>query len=387
MLKRIVMILGAGASQPIVPVASDLLKVITSRSYGLSGDPSHELYWHPQCGGYIFRWLWEQAGKPNNFERLLDLALEKAHQSSAWPWESAAWLNAAHDATHAIALQIAKNVAESDNEAPIIAWLNSLNAFTGSITIGSLNWDDLVLKSSCPWYDGYEHKENGMFENDYFHHVGDHTRKLLWLHGSIHLNRVVDHSNGSLRQSEFQWNCNPIEELHKWLIGSNSDNRPVFDLPIVTGGDKSLQIFRRPFLEYWSVLYQDILQADTIAILGYSGHDSHLNSLLTEGIRGNSHLRKIVWVGKSASNKSEVLTTLARVLGLPQYRLEHECVGRHAFRCLRPISAQMENALPPRIETWVCLKGIETISSERTKQQWIRLMEIRDSFHEKVKKH
>lgn len=292
--RRLLIILGAGASQPVVPLARCLLPVVINRMYPVPTDePASPEY--GQKYRFVLKELWQRYGQPENFERVLDLALTEAEKSETW-------LTAAHQAAQRVAIKIVESLrANSEfSSAPLMALLGRANVLADSMTVASLNWDDLPLQvPDITWHDGFSHDSNNPqpFDVEFLNNRKPHEPQLFWLHGSIHLNRHLEIPLTHSSPTGFRWENDPLDALHRWVIGSNPEGaRTSFDLPIVTGGQKPEQISRTPFDKYWSALAVELRRATTLAIIGYAGQDPHLNKLQKE-IADNTNLRQAVWVG------------------------------------------------------------------------------------------
>ncbi len=382
--QRVVVILGAGASRPAIPLAENLLRDIIEQHYPTTDAPTRDGDRHLESGDYILKALWECNGQPKNFERVLDLALTEADEFHPWRWDREAWLTAAHQAAQLVAIKItnALDAVSDHTRMPSVQLLQRIVSMPGIITIASLNWDDLPLDvPQILWYDGFDRRATTdpvPFDVAFAEHRHQWDRRLFWLHGSIHLNRQFILSGPDSGAFDFRWVADPRKALHGWVIGQRAgQDRTAFDLPIITGGQKTTQVFRRPFFDYWSGLYEELRGATVLVAIGYSGQDSHLNQLVAEALRANTDLRRVVWVGWDETPYQDDIRRqfgplLVRVFGLPQYSWALEYHGSGVFRELRPCVIRPED--PPFVPTWACLTGVESSATPQGLDEWERLV-------------
>jgi len=163
-----------------------------------------------------------------------------------------------------------------------------------SLTLATLNWDDLPLQSSIPWYSGFV---DGRFNARYLDQAAESEHRILWLHGSVHF---AVHNHGT---PTIVWNANRQSILNATLLptGPDSDGQSNLLGPIITGREKDGQLLRRPFLDYRFMLYRDLLEVDALLMIGYGCGSSRgkreqtivLMFGVTAGWNGAIALRKI----------------------------------------------------------------------------------------------
>ena len=191
---------------------------------------------------------------------------------------------------HSVLEVMLQHLNEPQAGSPALATILDSLSDPFSITLATLNWDDIPLQSQIPWYSGFM---DGQFDADYLEHVYQFEHRVLWLHGSLHF--MIDPNN----LPSIVWNHERESIRQATLLPTRSTDGSGWSFfgPIITGKEKREQIMRRPFLDYRFVLYHDLLQADALLIIGYSGGDADLNEIvqaaLLEDPRGQKNIVRV----------------------------------------------------------------------------------------------
>ncbi len=250
---RLVIITGAGASVGIVPTTKDLTNAsgVVKSSFVAQIEQSLK----DEVPSYTFEDVLHRCQTKVG-------APERDQEDSAEQYF--------HSILEVMLQHLDKPVAET----PILATILENLSTRFSLTLATLNWDDIPLRSQIPWFSGFlQHR----FDSDYLEHVYQFEHRVLWLHGSLHFSIDFPYNRPSI-----MW-VNERENIRRATLlptKSTDDNTSAFFGPIITGKEKRGQIIRRPFLDYRFVLYHDLLQADAWLIIGYSGGDADLNEIL-----------------------------------------------------------------------------------------------------------
>lgn len=363
MSPKIVIILGAGASWGIAPSTADLTKRLREMQIPLSDNVNSPDYnQEPQP---LFETL-DPSGK-KLFEELLAEALTRGETFPVS--RDNRWITAFAQGAQAMALEVTKKMQEyakrpCGSAAPSVTLLNLLGTY--ATTVASLNWDDLPLHSNVMWYDGYEHtKEESRFDPEFLWNFNRHKHRLLWLHGSIHYNRpAVEELRKNPVDFAYRWFLDAESALHGWSQGLETDpsGHLIPQFPIVTGSYKPAQMFSRPFFDHWSALYKDLLKTEVLMVVGYSGQDPHLNSLMAEAIRYNARLRDVVWINKASEPVDQTDIELGKTLPIVFRDVEY------LFPSLKPLTSlhelQLLHSSKTGRRTWVALGGIDELVSQ-----------------------
>lgn len=357
MFPKIVVVLGAGASWRIAPSTHELTGILRKMWIPVTDNPRSCRY--NDSPRRLFDELDPHGTK--QFEELLAIALTKAEYPS--PMYDESWATAFGQGSQRIVLEIItkmKNYQMTGVKASSVKLLNLLADHP--TTIASLNWDDLPLGSNGSWYDGYNHDlDQSVFDPEFLWVFPAHHHRLLWLHGSIHFNRpsVKDLMHNPV-DFAFRWFKNPDEALRGWVQGLERDPMGNFvpQLPVVLGSHKPAQIFVRPFFDYWGALYQDLLKTEILVIVGYSGNDLHLNTLLAEALRYNPTLRDIIWINCFKGSLHAADCFLGKTLPVIFRDVDY------LYTSLKPLGSiegfQVVQEARGR-KTWVALQGIDTV--------------------------
>lgn len=365
--KSVLVILGAGSSVPVVPITSQLTSIL------LPPDPAVE-FEHAQ----LFAWLQRNIPRGESFESLMAEALRRAEDRATEPQKVDQYLRAVSEGTKAIACEISNRLERLTVKPAIATILEKIAEVSAPLTLGTLNWDDLPLRAQLrwPWYDGYHRGNafNGMFSSAFLEEYRLHPYRLLWLHGSLHWNRP-DRSQLAQQPQEwcFRWNDDFKLPLRAWVQGYDATGlgRLITQFPVIIGPDKPTQLFQRPWFEYWSMLYRDLMTVRSIVFIGYSGADLHLNTLVREAVRYNTNLHNLIWVSFSTCEDSnglsqELATSVPWVWGETYVGLRGEST-KDGF--LRILPGNQINS----INGWAFMRGVESLA--RTSQNMGGLIE------------
>lgn len=268
---RLVIITGAGASAGVVPTAKCLTNAPT-----LVKSP----------------FITEIEQSLNNEEPAYTFedVLHRCQQTARDYQNNTEYANSIEQYFHSVLEVMLRRLDKPHVGTPALATILDSLSTRFSLTLATLNWDDIPLRSQIPWYSGFIH---GQFDADYLEHVYQFEHRVLWLHGSLHF--LIDPGT----PPSIMW-ANERENIrHATLLPtiSTADSASTFFGPIITGKEKRGQVMRRPFLDYRFVLYHDLLQADALLIIGYRGGDTDLNEILRAALwedpRGRKHIVRV----------------------------------------------------------------------------------------------
>lgn len=289
-------VLGAGASWPL-PVTSALTKNLVDNYQFQPSNPSSLLGFNVfnllQSAGFtnveammgeiwntfdriksgsIPNWLRPYATSPDVGEMLFDSFLDGAIWS----------LNLLHQCE------------SSYDGRPAIATILDTVLGSGRTLVATLNYDDFVLQTASPMFDGFDRSgTRSTFTTSFTRAAQQHEHGLLWLHGSGHFNLQYPMGTGvAVPPDEVYWEddvSTNLRQLRGHTFGGD------IELPIVIGIDKPRQLLRPPYVDYWSVLWESIRYVDNLVVIGYSGADQHLNRVLMNLVlRRGSNLKVVV---------------------------------------------------------------------------------------------
>lgn len=360
MFPKIVVVLGAGASWGIAPSTQDLTGILREMWIPVTDNP-----YSYRCNAStrrLFEQLDPHGGK--QFEELLAITLTHAENSSRTSNDP--WTTAFVQGSHRMANEIVGKMTAYHSSGAKASSVKLLNLLVDlPATIASLNWDDLPLDSNGSWYDGYNHDmAQSVFDPEFLWAFPDHHHRLLWLHGSIHLNRPsVEDLRHNPVDFAFRWFKNPDAALQGWVQGFELDpsGHMVPQLPVILGSYKPAQMFVRPFFDYWSALYQDLLKTEVLVIAGYSGNDPHLNTLLAEALRYNPRLRDIVWINKFEGSLDAADRFLGEMLPVIFRDVDYFFMSLNRLDSLQGFQIVQERR---GRKTWVALQGIDIVVAD-----------------------
>lgn len=140
----------------------------------------------------------------------------------------------------------------------------------------NLNYDNVILSALPDLTTGFE-SGTGEFNRSTLYK--DDWNFCYHLHGSIHFDMQGD---GEYDMHKIKWN-NDIDSIFSQNSSgrnSNSTREGLSHLTssIITGLDKTNQLLREPFGQYFMQIDRLIYEADSILFIGYGFSDSHLNS-------------------------------------------------------------------------------------------------------------
>lgn len=328
MNKRIVILVGAGASVEYGLPATDELsyridqevRAQLERKINESNDPSIKGYYENAlwCYNSIKNNLAYYYGdeKEAHFERLYHAISESLQliplDSSALPRfkpmiQALANRKNCYDKNHlwvcskeiirTIYKQVELACSSSQND------LSSLKNFLSGLSsrfisrIYTTNYDNFFEKATnFEWVSGFNNsQEISCFDPSACWDAWD-KNCIFHLHGSIHFGFQVNGLGSSKFVSYKDLNAayESVEDFsgpEGYKLSGNSFERS----PIITGLDKLDKIQQSPFSHYFACLGRDIMEADTIFIMGSGLADLHINYWVSEA-RKNNRNTKIIFV-------------------------------------------------------------------------------------------
>lgn len=308
--EHVVVILGAGSSAPVVPTAAELTNLILFPDQSV--DPVY---------AELFTWINKNMQSGGNFESLMMECLRRANDPQQRPKDVELYLKAVTEGARAIGREIAQRAANNQKTTPLVELLSHIIPKVETLTVGTINWDDLPLHNDnlWNWYDGFNShvKSDGRFSSKFLDEYQGHPHRLYWLHGSLFWHRpfpniasiLVNMDDSPLQEWGFLWGKNAVDG---WEGYNTTENGYKITLPVVIGANKPEQIFESPWFDYWTALYHDLRHATSIVMIGYSGRDTHLNMLVKDAVRYNAALRHLVWI--NYGNEPLVEITLQKTL-------------------------------------------------------------------------
>jgi hypothetical protein len=329
-------ILGAGASSSVPKTDTEsLTKVIVDARYSNNN------------GEYpIYEWLRDLDSSNTTFEKLMAEAWrfkEEIRRTGSIPdalrgympgWEPPCVNDllgkALSEAAHHIGMHLYEALQANQGPASVTDFLDDI-ARQSRMIVGTLNYEDLIVRGNTTYNYGYTDSLFDYYFSQQSMEAQAGQPSLLWLHGSIHLNRQF----ASERPGELAWMHDAKASLRGWVQGFR-DN--IFDFPIIIATDKPTQLIQTPFLDYWYVLNHALRMTKVVVVVGYSGNDEHLNRLLLDAATVGQRNICIVWSTK-ANSGDDVLKTLVKVFPTlinPYCPLESIAPGRSLQPLINP---------------------------------------------------
>lgn len=188
--------------------------------------------------------------------------------------------------------------------------INSLKIFFESLKndfkIGfiNLNYDNIILSSLPDLRTGFN-KLTGEFSRDELY-------KPDWnfcyhLHGSVHFDMK---SRNKEDMHKIYWNEDLNSQFSQNSSGRSgsytSEGLDHLNSCIIAGLDKSNQILKEPFGQYYMQLDKLIYESDCILFIGYGFNDLHLNSFFPFIRYDKSKLRKVVIIDWAADDEDGI---------------------------------------------------------------------------------
>lgn len=171
------------------------------------------------------------------------------------------------------------------------------------IRLHSLNYDTIPLNSGIDFKTGYVKYPSSIDEesfspNDLRFSFRSHI--FCQLHGSIQFGYASEETSRGLivRFSDIQ---KAISSRSSTAVSNHYAQDGIEGLSqlMITGLRKADAILHDPFASYFSRLSDDLLNCDAILIVGYGGHDKHVNEIFQRAYAAREELglkNKIVWV-------------------------------------------------------------------------------------------
>lgn len=269
--RRLVVILGAGASADIAPTVAQLTNCVP-----MTLEPA------------TWKRLRDEIPEFDSlsFEDVIDAGVVRSTALSRCAQllpRASALLTSTETYLKASVQMINGSIEVRETKASIPRVLDAL-AECFDVTVATLNWDDLPLRCNTSWYSGFN---QDCFDGKYLDAYREHGQRILWLHGSVHF-QVVNHMAPYIR-----WE-NDGGEISTRTNLLNSLKESVVYGPLITARNKVSQTYVRPFLDYQNVLYHDILAAVAVLAIGYSGADPDVNAVIQAAMREDRNGDKVI---------------------------------------------------------------------------------------------
>ncbi|GEL11727.1 SIR2-like domain-containing protein [Flavobacterium glycines] len=155
----------------------------------------------------------------------------------------------------------------------------------------NLNYDNVILKTLPDLFTGFD-VDTGKFDKNQFYH--DNWNFCYHIHGSVHFTM-----NGKgVKMHEITWNnsldMNFEDRSSQRNVNYTSEGNYFLNSTIITGLDKSNQILREPFRQYYMKIDKLIHDSDAILFIGYGFSDLHLNQLFPSHRMESTKKRQVV---------------------------------------------------------------------------------------------
>lgn len=186
-------------------------------------------------------------------------------------------------------LQIWNNAFNKDDAIKLYRdYFDELLTRCDAVNVYSLNYDPLIysaLKMSKGYFNGFTHEQFDIKE--FF----DKPCILAFLHGHIGFvyNRFED---DYIKAQENRLN-NMLQSSGFYKVGMKGVS---LNTSLITGLDKFDAFSRNPFASYFQRFGKDIIESQSIVVLGSSLHDDHLNTLLINYFIQSG--KKVIYVTK-----------------------------------------------------------------------------------------
>lgn len=152
-----------------------------------------------------------------------------------------------------------------------------------STSIISLNYDDIIDKVLRTKNNGFD--KSGEFKPHSMYN--DKWEFYYNLHGSVHFNMRDDARN----LHTIFWEHNLDASFAQNSLGRSSQTTSEgIQLPnscIITGYEKTLQLLKEPYLDYYADFIRKINYAEIILFIGYGFNDNHVNRIINKSLIKN----------------------------------------------------------------------------------------------------
>ena len=159
------------------------------------------------------------------------------------------------------------------------------------ISFVTTNYDNILTEIFPTHNTGFD--KDGIFQRTQLYN-DPNWDKGIYLHGSVHFD-MEDRSDGELHK--IYWKTDLTSHFEDNSLGRSgmhtTEGNQILSSVIITGLDKTSQILREPFLQYYMMLDRLVFEADAILFIGYGFNDLHLNSVFSP-LRGGKNAKKIV---------------------------------------------------------------------------------------------
>ena len=160
------------------------------------------------------------------------------------------------------------------------------------ISFVTTNYDNILTEIFPTHNTGFD--KDGIFQraqlyNDPNWNIG------IYLHGSVHFD-MKDRIGGELHKIYWEPDLNSHFENNSFGRSGmyTTEGNQILSSVIIAGLDKTNQILREPFLQYYMMLDRLVFEADSILFIGYGFNDLHLNRVFSFLGEGGKNIKKIV---------------------------------------------------------------------------------------------
>lgn len=160
------------------------------------------------------------------------------------------------------------------------------------ISFVTTNYDNILTEIFPDYNTGFD--ENGVFQRAQLYN-DPNWNKGIYLHGSVHFN--MRDSIGVNLHAIF-WENNLASNFNQNSYGRSKIYTPegnqILSSTIIAGLDKTKQLLKEPFLQYYTLLDRLVFEADAILFIGYGFNDIHLNNVFSALTVKSKHKKKVV---------------------------------------------------------------------------------------------
>lgn len=160
------------------------------------------------------------------------------------------------------------------------------------ISFVTTNYDNILTEIFPDPNTGFD--ENGVFQRAQLYN-DLRWNKGIYLHGSVHFD-MEKRPSGGLHKIYWKDNLNSRFEHNAFGRSGmyTTEGNQILSSVIIAGLDKTNQILKEPFLQYYMMLDRLAFEADAILFIGYGFNDWHLNSVFSFLGEGGKNTKKIV---------------------------------------------------------------------------------------------
>ena len=160
------------------------------------------------------------------------------------------------------------------------------------ISFVTTNYDNILTEIFPDPNTGFD--ENGVFQRAQLYN-DLRWNKGIYLHGSVHFD-MEERPSGGLHKIYWKDNLNSRFEHNAFGRSGmyTTEGNQILSSVIIAGLDKTNQILKEPFLQYYMMLDRLAFEADAILFIGYGFNDWHLNSVFSFLGEGGKNTKKIV---------------------------------------------------------------------------------------------